>query len=261
MRLNDWQLALEAYLLGERVEPDNTLQASLLGSPTLSVEQGLQIYHHAYRARLLEVLREDFAAVHYWLGDVQFEQLVSAYLKANPSRHYSLRWFGERFADFIGQHLQGGQTAALVELARLEWAFTLAFDAAQGEPLSLAQVASLAPEEWPGLQVSLVPSAQCLPLTYNTLALWQAAKAGADFPPSTPLTQPMLCLLWRHDLLSHYRSLDSAEADALQGMAVHGWNFAQLCEQLAEQGDDAPLRAAGWLKQWLGEGLLQRRFG
>jgi hypothetical protein len=72
----------------------------------------------------------------------------------------------------------------------------------------------------------------------------------------------MLCLLWRQDLVSRYRSLESAEAEALLGMCIEGWNFARLCEHLlAAHAEDAPLKAAGWLKQWLGEGLLQRRPG
>lgn len=258
MRLNDWQLAVEAYLLGAQPEPDAALQASLIGSPNLSVERGLGIYHHAYRARLLGVMQEDFPAVHYWLGDEEFTLLVQAYLQAHPSRHFSLRWLGERFADFIQQQLSTEQSAPLAELARLEWAFTLAFDAAPGTPLSLAQMASLPAEEWPGLQVQLLPAVQPLNLLYNSLALWQAAKAASDFPPSQRLEAPMLCLIWRHGLVSHYRSFAIDEATALLGMCVADWNFAQLCEQLAEHGDQAPAKAAGWLKQWLSEGLLQR---
>ena len=38
-----------------------------------------------------------------------------------------------------------------------------------------------------------------------------------------------------------------------------GWSFAELCEQLAEQGELAPTKAASWLKQWISDGLLQRR--
>ncbi|MDP3847023.1 MAG: DNA-binding domain-containing protein [Pseudomonas sp.] len=258
MRLNDWQLALEGYLLGADAQPNTALQASLVGSPTLSVEQGLTIYHHAYRARLLGVMLEDFPAVHYWLGDEEFALLVQAYLDAHPSRDFSLRWFGERFADFIHQQLSPQQSAPLVELARLEWAFTLAFDALPGAPLTVPQMASLAVEEWPTLQVQLLPCVQQLRLEYNSLALWQAAKAEGDFPPSSRLAQPMLCLLWRHELISRYRSVADDEACALLGMCVTGWNFAQLCEQLAEHGEQAPAKAAGWLKQWLSEGLLQR---
>jgi len=258
MRLNDWQLAVEDYLLGADAQPNTALQASLIGSPTLSVEQGLAIYHHAYRARLLGVMLEDFPAVRYWLGDEEFAAWVQAYLDAYPSRHFSLRWLGERFAEFLQQQLNPEHSAPLVELANLEWAFTLAFDALPGEPLSLEQMAQLPASEWPGLQVQLLPCVQRLQLHYNSVALWQAAKAEGEFPPSVRLAQPTLCLLWRHQLISQYRSFASDEASALLGMCDAGWTFAELCEQLAEHDEQAPLKAAGWLKLWLSEGLLLR---
>ncbi|MCZ3030502.1 hypothetical protein NYY88_19540, partial [Acinetobacter baumannii] len=86
-----------------------------------------------------------------------------------PSAHYSLRWLGERFPAFIVEHLVAEQSAPLAELARLEWAFTLAFDAPQGEPLALADMAQLAPEDWPGLQVNLAPSVQQMLCHFNTV--------------------------------------------------------------------------------------------
>ncbi len=259
MRLNDWQLAVENYLLGDQLQPDEVLHASLLGGPSLSVERGLQIYHNAYRARLLEVLRADFPAVHYWLGDEQFDQLAGDFLRGCPSAHFSLRWLGERFPDYIQQHLVAEQRDELVELARLEWCFTLAFDAADAAPLSLEQMASMPAEEWPGLQVQLLPCVQYLTLTYNSLALWQAAKASAAFPLSQNLPEPVLCLIWRHQLVSRYRSLLPDEATALLGMGLEGLTFAQLCGQLDTAGEQAPIKAAGWLKQWISEGLLFRR--
>lgn len=258
MRLVEWQLQLENYLLGSNPQASAALQGSLLSSPTLSAQQGLAIYHHAYRARLLEALREDYPAVHYWLGDDEFATLAQAFCAAQPSQHFSLRWFGAGFAGFISASLDPQDSPPLAELARLEWAFGLAFDAAAGTPLSLAQMASLPAADWPGLQVQLLAHVQLVTLEYNSLALWQAAKAQADFPPSVRLAQDQTCLIWRHGLVSNYRSLSAAEALALQGMAMAGWSFAELCEQLAEHGEQAPALAAGWLKQWLSEGLLQR---
>ena len=258
MRLNDWQREVEAYLLGRDPTAGPALLASLRGSPALSAEQGLAIYHHAYRARLLEALRGDYPAVHGWLGDAEFDALAGAYVDAQPSRHFSLRWLGGELADFIDAHLVPEQAAPLAELARLEWAFGLAFDAAEGEPLGLEQMAGLPAEEWPGLQVRLRPSVQWQRCRYNSLALWRAHKEQDEFPGSQALQQAHVCLIWRHGLISHYRSLEPGEAVALHGMAVAGWNFAELCVQLSELGDNAPLQAASWLRQWLSDGLLQR---
>ena len=257
MRLSDWQRELEAYLLGADATPNPALRDSLLGSAGLAAEQGLAIYHNAYRARLLEALRGDYPAVHGWLGDDEFDALALAYIDAHPSRHFSLRWLGAELANFIDGYLVAEQALPLSELARLEWAFTLAFDTPDAAPLTLAQMAELPAEAWPALQVRCVPSAQWQPCRYNSLAIWKAIKAQSEFPGSQALEQEELCLIWRDGLVSRYRSLNSAEATALRGMALQGWNFAELCAQLSEYGEQAPLQAATWLRQWLNDGLLR----
>lgn len=261
MRLSDWQHAIEHYLLGESPVAGPDLRSSLLGSQALDVDQGLAVYHNAYRARLLEALRGDYPAVHGWMGDDEFDALALAYLNAHPSRHYSLRWLGAELADFIDGHLIPSQAASLSELARLEWAFTLAFDAPGGEPLAVQHVNSLAAEEWPALQVSLLPSVQWQVCRHNSLAIWKAIKEQDTFPGSEVLAEEEVCLIWRDGLITRYRTLPGAEAMALQGMAREGWCFAELCLQLSERVDNAPLQAVTWLRQWLNDGMLQRVAG
>ncbi|MCT4498457.1 DNA-binding domain-containing protein [Pseudomonas sivasensis] len=260
MRLTDWQLAFEQHLLAQTPDANGGFAATLLGGPTLDVDTGLAIYHNAYIARLQEVLRHDFSAILYWLGDDEFAALTHAYVRRYPSAHYSLRWFGERLPAFIHEHLVAEQSAPLAELAKLEWAFTLAFDAPQGQPLSLNDMALLPPEDWPGLQVALTPSVQQRLCHFNSVGIWRASKDGADFPGSYTLDLAQICLVWRLHHVCHYRSLEPAEALALAGMVTTGWTFAELCEQLAvTYAEGAPLQAVTWLKQWVQDGLLQRR--
>lgn len=258
MRLSDWQAQVQAYLLSPDAQPNPELQASLLGSAALSAEQGLAIYHNAYRARLLEALRGDYPAVHGWLGDEEFDALALAYFTAHPSQHFSLRWLGAKLAAFIDGYLIPTQASPLSELARLEWAFTLAFDAPEGQPLSLAQMAELPAEDWPTLQVRLLPSVQWLAFRHNSLAIWRACKEQGDFPGSQSLAEVNTCVVWRDQLITRYRSLAADEATALRGMTEQGWTFAELCAQLSERGEQAPLQAVTWLRQWLGDGLLQQ---
>ncbi|CAN7167041.1 MULTISPECIES: HvfC/BufC N-terminal domain-containing protein [unclassified Pseudomonas] len=260
MRLNDWQLAFETYLLGEQTAADTALGASLMGGPTLDVSTGLAIYHNAYQARLQEVLRGDYPVIWHWLGDDEFEQLAAAYIRQCPSVHYSLRWLGEGFESFIRQHLVPEQSAALGELAALEWAFTLAFDAPEGAPLTILDMAALKPEDWPTLRVSPSPSVQWLECAFNSVALWRAVKDKTGFPGSAALGAPQVLVIWRAGLVCHYRSLEPAEAAALDGLFQGDWDFAELCSELAVIcGEDAPLQAVTWLKQWVQDGWLQPR--
>ncbi|MGE1151912.1 DNA-binding domain-containing protein [Pseudomonas sp. ICMP 460] len=260
MRLTDWQLAFEQHVLSETPVVNSSFAATLLGGPTLDVATGLAIYHNAYVSRLQEVLQHDFGAMWYWLGDDEFALLAQAYVRRYPSAHYSLRWFGEQFPAFIVEHLVAEQSAPLAELARLEWAFTLAFDAPQGQPLSLDDMAQLPPEDWPGLQATLAPSVQQRRCQFNSVAIWRASKDESDFPNSHALELAQICLVWRHQNVCHYRSLEPLEACALAGMVTTGWTFSELCEQLlVTYGEGAPLQAVTWLKQWVQDGLLERR--
>lgn len=260
MRLTDWQLAFEEHLLAETPVANSGFAATLLGGPTLDVSTGLAIYHNAYLSRLQEVLRHDFGAIWYWLGDDEFAALTAVYLRRYPSAHYSLRWLGERFPAFILEHLVAEQSAPLAELARLEWAFTLAFDAPQGQPLTLNAMAQLPAEDWPGLQVTLAPSVQQLLCRFNSVALWRASKEAADFPDSQALDSAHICLVWRHENVCHYRSLDPAQSAALACMVTTGWSFSELCAELAvTYAEGASLQAVTWLKQWVQDGLLERR--
>ena len=259
MRLREWQVAFESFLLDDAATANLALGKSLIGGPTLDIGTGLAIYHNAYKSRLLEVLRTDYPTIWHWMGDGEFDQLTTAYIRQYPSAHYSLRWLGKGFAGFIGEHLVPEQGAPLAELAALEWAFTLAFDAPSGSPLTLEAMASLASEDWPGLQFKPTLSLQRLECKFNSLSLWRSVKEESEFPASMALAAPQVCLIWRNDLVCHYRSLEAAEASALNGLLDEGWNFAELCAALAViYGEGAALQAVTWLKQWVQDGLLER---
>lgn len=261
MQLSQWQQELEAYLLGDDSVASEQLRATLVGSSALDIDLGLAIYHNAYRSRLIETLRGDYTAVHGWMGDEEFDALALAYINAYPPTHFSLRWLGAKFAEFIEAHLIPEQAQSLAELARFEWAFTLAFDAADSEPLTEQTLASLQADEWPNLQTRLLPSVQWQVLHHNTLALWRALKDQTEFPGSHALEQASVCLIWRQGLISRYRTLAADEARALDKMAVQGGTFADLCADLAPLGDHAMAQAIGWIRQWLADGILQRHIG
>ena len=138
--------------------------------------------------------------------------------------------------------------------------FLEAFDAPLGQPLTLDAMASLPPDEWPGLKVQLAPTVQQLLCRFNTVAIWRASKDQSEFPGSQALEAVQICLVWRHRQICHYRSMDSAQICALAGMVTTGWSFSELCAQLlVTYGEGAPLQAVTWLKQWVQDGLLERR--
>ena len=143
-------------------------------------------------------------------------------------------------------------------MAQLEWQFIEAFDAANMNTVTEADAAAIPPDAWPTLSVEFHPSVHMVTLWWNTLDLWQAAKQDQQPPQPTRLSQQSHCLMWRDKLMTQYRSLEADEAIAMSA-ALGGANFSEICGALAEELQDqeqVPMKAAGFLKGWLGSGML-----
>lgn len=217
----------------------------------------LRIYQHAYTARLLGALRDNYGVLPRAMGDEAFDALALAYLRTHPSRHPSIRWFGHGLADFMAQQPERVAHPAFVDLARMEWALRSAFDAADAPTLTAASVAARAPEHWPGWVLRFQPSAQVLRLHWCVEPAWRALQSS-DSELDAPEPGEHLLLVWRPVLDTRWRSLTDPIEAVLLHAAMQGLGFAALCERAARQVGDE--RAAGvvvgLLQQWLGDGLL-----
>lgn len=228
---------------------------------------GLEVYRHAYRARLAEALADNYTVLARALGDEGFEALARAYIAARPSRHPSIRWFGHELAGFMaaaGDDLV--PHASLVDFARMDWALRGAFDAAEAAPLEAATLAALGPDDWAGLVLHLHPSVRRVTLAHAIEPAWRALRAwepeSGDAQPDLdePVPHEHGLLVWRQGLETRWRSLEPLEAALLDAVAA-GEPFARLCERAAAALGDADAAApavVGALQQWLAEGLLGR---
>lgn len=228
---------------------------------------GLAVYRHAYRARLVAALADNYTVLARALGDAGFDALGRAYLDARPSRHPSIRWFGHELAGFMAT---AGDAlvphASLVDFARMDWALRAAFDAAEAPPLDPATLAVLSPDDWAGLVLHLQPSVQRVRLAHAIEPAWRllrewAPESGAD-APELPEPQPHahVLLAWRQGLETRWSSLEPLEAALLDAVAA-GQCFAWLCEHAAGQLGDAEAAAPAVvtaLQRWLAEGLLRQ---
>ncbi len=252
--LPELQRRFQAYLM--RADPG--LLADVVSTPEASSRERLEVYANAYRARLTEALDTDYPGVHGLLGDDQFLSLAHAYVDARPSAHPSIRWFGAGLAGFLADTEPYAGQPLLAELARFEWCQGEVFDAADAQPATVDELAALPPAEWGSLVVELHPAQRLLDLWWNAPAVWQALDGGNEPPAPQRAPHPLRWVMWRKDLSPHWRSLEVDEAWALEH-AANGGDFASLCEGLLEWLDATavPSRAAGFLRQWLADGLVR----
>lgn len=244
----------QQYLL----EGDSSaIEPHIVGTSRVPVATRLAIYGDGYVSRLVEALEANFPVLSELLGETDFEALGTAYVRSHPSPFFSIRYYGNALSGFLATDAQYASAPLLAELARWEWAMTEVFDAADADPILVADLARIAPEEWAQLRFDWHPSLRRLALLWNAPQLWKAVSEQAEPPEFTVREEPVQWLLWRQDLRTYYRSLCAEEAAALEA-AQAGQSFGDLCTLLSAcfGEEQAPARAAGFLRQWVESGLI-----
>lgn len=256
------QRHLQALLMDEAPgDPGGLLDAAS--------HRGLAVYRHAYRARLLEALRDNYPVLAQVMGDEDFDALAAAYRKAHPSRFASIRWYGDGLADFMASEAEVAHPA-FIDVARMDWALRGVFDAGDDEPLRLEHLQQLPPEDWPALRLQPRASARCLLLDWAVEPAWAALARHAQQrdagevgeEPELPAPEPLAhrLLAWRPQLETRWRSLEPGEG-ALVAAVFEGVDWTRLGEvAVAQWGEaEAPARLVACLQQWVQEGWLRAR--
>ncbi len=163
-----------------RIVPPAKVDAVIAANPRLDAAGMLDIYNGGYLARLVEVLEGDYAAVRQLLGEAGFRDLVAAYLAAYPSRHPNLNRLGRHFPAFVRTRRRLPKRAFVTELAELELALCLAFDAPEFTAMTPAAIAAVPPARWDRARLCANPSLQLLTFRFPVDRCYQNWKDGGE---------------------------------------------------------------------------------
>ena len=242
------------YLLNK----DNNFEDYVIGTEKFDSATRLGIYGNAYAARLVEVLQDNYPALHTLMGDERNEKMAYAYLKETPSQHYSVRYFGHKLANYLRNHKEYKDTPVFAEMADFEWALRNAFDSADETAVGIESLQAIPPEHWGEMHFKLHPSVHRLDLKWNVAKLWQAIENNDEPIPPEENKYPIAWRIWREGQLNiFYKSLEVDEAWALDAI-IDGNNFAEVCEGLCEWIDEihTPQRAVELISSWINDGLI-----
>ena len=240
---------------------DDGVDAAILdvvvGDVTADAAERVGVYVHAYAARLVEVLESDFLTLRFAAGDEAFAELCRDYVMTTPSTHRNVRWYGQDLAEFLRTRSPWQDTPVYAELASLDWAIGLAFDAADEDSVTEADVAARPPQRWGEMVFRLAQHVHRLGFSWNAGLVRQAHDRGRACPALRRLKTPQAWIVSRQNREVHYRRLEPDEAAALDAIAA-GAPFAQMCEALCDwhPQEAVALRAAGLLKAWIHNGWI-----
>lgn len=153
----------------------------------------LEIYNRMYWFRIIDSLHEDAPGLRAALGERKFSRLAVAYLTKHPSHSFTLRNLASRLEEFIRAEPRwtAPRTALAREIARFEWAQTVAFDEAARPVVTPADFARANPAR---LRLGLQPYLSLLvlehPVDRYVLAVKKRDTLRAEASNATPSARP-----------------------------------------------------------------------
>jgi hypothetical protein len=181
------------------------LGAVLTPGPSLGARDRLAVYHHAYRARLIDALADDFPAVRYAMGARAFGRFADRVITAHPSRTPNLNRYGAVMLQALSVPSRLPRRAFLFDLAQLEWALVEAVHAPPPPKLDPAALGAIPPERWAALRFVPNPALRILPSRWPVNAFFSAWRRGEEPPLPAPARSATVVYregftLWRMDL-------------------------------------------------------------
>lgn len=278
MNLAQFQALFQSRLLAGAGEGDAPLLAGLQESTRgAGRDELLHVYQSGYRLRLEGFFYEDHPGLRALLGDAAFDEVIRAFIDANPPRDRNARWYTTGLPDYMAADPRWRDDRRAVSMAMFERAMVDAFDASDAEALTVQALAAFAPEESPGLVFAFHPSLYLLEVSAGTLAAYLAMDAedgdGADAgegegeedgdaatPEPSPTPDPdatETVAVWRCNEETVFRELEPDEYLALNE-ARAGHAFGDICHMAAFQqaGEIKPERLAQFLASWFEDGLI-----
>ena len=239
----------------------------------LSAFERLQLYNRMYWFRLIDVVHADNPGLRAAIGDQKFDCLVQAYLAKYPSRSFTLRNLCSRLPEFVRAQprLTAPHTAFAHNVARFEWAQTLAFDEAAKPALVPADFAGTPPSK---LRLALQPYVMLLALDYPvddyvsavkqrdalrteaSNAIESARKMKRSRSVPRPRRQRTWLAVHRHKNRLFYKRLDRPAFLILEAVAA-GRTLARAVTAGGRRVKPAQVNA--WFANWMELGWLCNR--
>jgi hypothetical protein len=280
--LRDFQRMMATALLRPLTEDDNLQPLWIDGRPMEEVAaefvkpndrltsfERLQLYNRMYWFRLFDAIRDDCPGLLSALGERAFGRLAQAYLEKCPSRSFTLRDLCSRLEGFIRANpgLTAPRTELAAEIARFEWAQTVAFDGEAREVVPAPYLAGTPPSR---LRLGLQPYVTLLDLRYPIdsyvirVKRRDGLRSEASNTPGpaptihravrrTALPRPARTFVAVHRLNNRlfYKRLDPAAFRILEALA-RGGTLSRAIEAGGAAAD--PARVRRWFKTWMALG-------
>ena len=185
----------------------------------VEAERRFAVYRNNVAASLVDALAATYPAVQALTGETFFRAAARAFALAAPPRSPVLIDWGGGFADFLAGFPPARGVPYLADVARLEWAWTRAYHAAEAAPAPLALLAERAPEALTQARLVPHPSLRLVASRFPIVSIWaETTGRAADLAPDMRRGETALVL--RPDAAVNVAAIPPGDAAFLSALAA-----------------------------------------
>lgn len=139
------------------------------------------VYRNNVQGSLINALSDSYPVVAQLVGDEFFRAMAAVFVQQQPPQSPLMNRYGEAFAAFIQTFEPASSVPYLADVARLEHLRTLAYHAADAEPVRHEHItaALAAPQALSELCLVFHPSLHLLDCAYAVVTIWAAHQQDA----------------------------------------------------------------------------------
>jgi len=253
MKLAELQTTFQHALFDAECTEADWISESARG---LSSRYRLDVYHNAYRLRLIDVLLDTFEHTAIYLGDDWFNKLAADYVQTHHSTYTNIGLYGQEFPEFLAE--QHADDKEISELALMDWKLRRAFDGADSAVMTLEDLQQLA-SAGSSICLQAVPTLTTCTQHFNTLDIWHAINQDETPPTVEPLPEPIELLIWRKGHSPHFRSLSKIESAAIT--CIRSGEMLDAIGAILEKDfpeDDVATEFGVMLHRWLDDEIISQ---
>ncbi len=233
--------------------------AQISGNARLSPVEQLEIYREQFWLRHTQALLEDFPGVAGIIGQGDWERLCEEYLERTPPASYDLAELGREFPEQVARSEWLEHRELVTDMARLEWAYVVAFGAEDVQSLDPAAIAAVPDDAWESAKLVLSPSLGLLRVSYPVVALRRRLVTPEDGPVAIPEPEAARLAVFRRELSTRVEPLGEAAFALLESLSL-GNALMPAVQAASERArvslDEIGAELGGWFSAWSREGIV-----
>ena len=173
-------------------DPSQPVPAGLVSPRGTADAKRFAVYRNNVHVGLVGAIAARFPVTRQLVGDEFFTGMARLYVGETKPKGPVLLHYGDTFPDFISQFPPASGLPYLSDLARLEAVWTEAYNAADADVMTTADLTTIAADALAMLRLTLAPSMRLVRSSFPVGSLWSAHQVT---PVAIPALSGSECVL------------------------------------------------------------------